>query len=121
MFLNGGSYWNARILSAPSVSAMTRNQIPGVSADYAGEHHDEALFGYGWVIYGGDDWRYFPGTLMSPKAFNHPGSGGVFLWIDPTYELVGVYFSASVEMIDEFAGRNSSELFVNTVTAAIDD
>ncbi len=30
MFLNGGGYGRARILSRPAVAAMTRNQIPGI-------------------------------------------------------------------------------------------
>ena len=77
MFLNGGIYGDARILSPPTVAAMTRNQIPGIAASVRGETYAEGLWGYGWNIYGGEDWKRFPGTLMSPEAFNHPGAGEV--------------------------------------------
>ena len=121
MFLNGGSYGNTNILSRATVAEMTRNQIPGIGTFWRGESHDEALWAYGWNIYGGDDWKYQPGTLMSPKAFRHGGAGGVYLWVDPVHELVGVYFSVVLEMIDDIHQKDSAELFVNAVTAAIDD
>lgn len=97
MFLNGGVYGDERILSRATVAAMTRNQIPGTGTNFFGDVHPEANWGYGWNIYGGDNWKYFPGTLMSPEAFNHPGAGGVFMWEDPTYEIVGVYFALTLK------------------------
>jgi len=39
-FLNGGSYGDKRILSPAAVEAMTRNQIPGISAGWYGEWHN---------------------------------------------------------------------------------
>ncbi len=121
MFLNSGIYDNARILSRATVAEMTRNQIPGIGTHWRGESHDEALWGYGWNIYSGDDWKYSPGTLMSPEAYRHEGAGGVYLWVDPVHELVGVYFSVVLEMIDDIHQKDSAELFANAVTAAIDD
>ena len=126
MFLNGGIYGDTRILSPVSVTEMTRNQIPGISAWLdAGVHgvHDEEFFpeaswGLGWDIMGNkkspDD-----GTLCSPEAFQHGGFGGVRMWVDPTYETVGVYFSVVLsEAINEFG---CVDLFMNAVTAAIVD
>jgi len=52
MLLNGGTYGDTRVLSRASVREMTRNQIPGVSATWAGEHFPEAAWGYGWGIQG---------------------------------------------------------------------
>ena len=37
MFLNRGSYGEVRILSPVAVAEMTRNQIPGVGAQFFGE------------------------------------------------------------------------------------
>lgn len=121
MFLNGGVYGGARILSPPTVAAMTRNQVPGIGTSRWGEYHDEAFWGYGWNIYGGDDWESFPGTLQSPATFRHGGVGVVLLWVDPVYELVGVYFSVALEMFDSANAKSEWELFVNAVTAAVDD
>ncbi len=36
MFLNGGGYADARVLSRASVAAMTRNQVPGIGSDFDG-------------------------------------------------------------------------------------
>jgi len=64
MFLNGGAYGEVRILGRATVAAMTRNQIPGIGANSFGEIHSEANWGYDWNIYGGDNRKYYPGTLM---------------------------------------------------------
>ncbi len=49
------------------------------------------------------------------------GLGGVYLWVDPVHELVGVYFSVVLEMVDDINMKTSWDLFANAVTAAIDD
>jgi len=43
MFLNGGVYNGARVLSRAAVAAMTRNQIPGVPTEFAGDPDTAAL------------------------------------------------------------------------------
>jgi CubicO group peptidase (beta-lactamase class C family) len=121
MFLNGGIYDGTRILSAQTVETMTRNQIPGVGTNIRGEPHKEALWGYGWNIFGGDNWKYQPGTLMSDRSFSHNGAGGLYLWVDPDQEIVGVYFSVATEFIDGLYLKSSMDLFVNAVTAAVED
>src|SRR5215831_13800342 len=51
MFLNRGSYGEVRILSSAAVAEMTRNQIPGISAQFRGEFFPEASWGLGWSIH----------------------------------------------------------------------
>jgi serine-type D-Ala-D-Ala carboxypeptidase len=109
MFLDGGSYGEVQVLSRAAVAAMTRNQIPGVRAEYGKEVFTEACWGLGWGIEGD---KKSGGALRSPQSFSHGGSGGTFLWVDPVYELVGVYFSAARE-------RSNEDLFMNAVTAAV--
>jgi CubicO group peptidase (beta-lactamase class C family) len=116
MFLNRGSYGDARILSPASIAEMTRDQIPGISAQILDEFFPEALWGFGWCIEENKKAPYYSGTLRSPKAFNHSGAGGVFLWVDPVYEMVGVYFSVELEAHD-----THQDLFMNAVTAAVVD
>jgi len=117
MFLNRGTYGDARILSPASVIEMTRNQIPGISARSGDEFFPEASWGFGWSIHGSRK-SWGRGTLHSPEAFLHTGAGGVFLWVDPVYEIVGIYFCVSAEL----GGRDRQlDLFMNTVTAAVVD
>jgi CubicO group peptidase (beta-lactamase class C family) len=117
MFLNRGRYGDARILSPPTVAAMTRNQIPGISVEYFGEFHDEAYWGYGWDVHGPGKWSNYPAALLPPEAFRHSGLGGVHYWIDPVHGIVGVYFSVNPDP----DRPTPTEHFVDAVTAAVDD
>jgi CubicO group peptidase (beta-lactamase class C family) len=120
MFLNRGSYGEVRILSPAAVAEMTRNQIPGVSAQFPGEFFPEAAWGFGWGIHGNKKSLQY-GSLHSPQAFSHHGAGGVFCWVDPVYEIVGVYFSVALERIDDRRSKECYDLFMNAVTAAVVD
>jgi len=91
MMLNRGGYGEARILSPATVNVMTRNQIPGISSHKDGEFFPEAAWGYGWDVHGNKKAMY-DGALYSPAAFQHSGGGGVNLWVDPVYDLVGGLF-----------------------------
>src|SRR5262245_60724001 len=115
MFLNRGSYGEVRILSPAAVAEMTHNQIPGIGAQFRGEFFPEASWGLGWSIH--ENKRASrDGSLYSPQAFNLDGAGGVFLWVDPVYEIVGVYFSVAFEQ-----SKPCRDLFLNAVTAAVVD
>jgi CubicO group peptidase (beta-lactamase class C family) len=118
MFLNRGRYGGAQIISAASVTEMARNQIPGIGATFNGMYYPEASWGYGWGIHGNGKWKYFDGSLHSPRAFHHGGAGGVYLWVDPAYEIVGLYFSVLAHIIPPNDPKWCTDLFVNAVTAA---
>lgn len=115
MFLNRGIYGDTTILSPVSVTEMTRNQIPGISARYEDEFFPEASWGVGWNVHGNKK-ALNDGSLHSSKTFDHGGVGGVFLWVDPIYEIVGLYFFVEVN-----TGVNCVDLFMNAVTAAVID
>jgi CubicO group peptidase (beta-lactamase class C family) len=119
MFLNRGAYGGVQVLSSATVTEMTRNQIPGIGTTFFdGMYYPEASWGYGWGIHGNGKWKYFDGSLHSPRAFNHSGAGGVYLWVDPVYEIVGVYFSVLAHIIPPNDPKWCTDLFVNAVTAA---
>ena len=118
MFLNGGSYGRARILSPVSIAEMTRNQIPGVSANWAGEYFPEASWGYGWNVQAGKKGLMEP-SLLSPTAYCHGGCSMMYIWVDPTYDLVGVYFSVALKKVSERRTNWCGDLFANAVTASI--
>jgi len=122
MFLNGGSYGDARILSRPTVSEMSRNQVPGIQADFFGNLLPEASWGYGWAISSNVKWKYFAGSLLPPlKGLAHPGFGGVMMWIDLQQEIVGAYFSITLEVTPTLEHKWNFDLFQNAVTAAVSD
>lgn len=118
--LNGGVYGETRILSPAATKAMTRNQIPGVRAQFFDQYFPEASWGFGWDVHANKSgWS---GTLQSPDTFGHTGAGGVECWADPRDQLVAVFFSAvpqSEISTRVWARYWRNDLFANAVTAAI--
>jgi len=119
MFLNNGIYGDTRILSRPTVSEMTRNQISGIGVDFFGTWIAEASYGYGWLVHGDTKWKYFEGSLQAQGSFSHPGGSGVNLWVDPDHDMVGVYFSSALKYTEKREIKYDFDLFQNAVTAAI--
>jgi serine-type D-Ala-D-Ala carboxypeptidase len=121
MFLNGGGYGDKRVLSRPTVSEMTRNQIPGIGLDWFGTYRPEASWGYGWIVASDTKWKYHLGSLHSPKLFGHGGAGGAGLLIDPVHEIVLVYFSVVLEVTPRLEQKNDADLFQNAIYASINE
>jgi serine-type D-Ala-D-Ala carboxypeptidase len=122
MFLNGGAYGEARVLSPASVAAMTQNQIPGVRSVFFDQVFPEACWGLGWVMHGNKtSWN---GALQSPETFGHLGSGGLECWVDPAREMVVVDFSMnrmSQLNTTEWARHWRNDLLSDALTAAIEE
>ncbi len=118
MFLNGGGYGNTRILNPLSAREMTRNQIPGVGSVFFDEVFPEAGWGLGWAIKENKKFIRF-GSLPSSDTYWHSGAGGIFLWVDPVYEIVGVYFSVEPETGPDGDYKWKPDLFANAITAAV--
>jgi len=122
MLLNGGSYGDATILHPATVAQMARNQVPGIGTDFVGQEHLEASWGYGLSIYDTERWRWFHGSLPANGAFGHSGAGGVMFWVDPAYDLIGLYFSRCLDVDPETGEHHwDADLFQNMVTAAVAD
>jgi serine-type D-Ala-D-Ala carboxypeptidase len=119
MFLNGGAYGTERVLSPASVKAMTSNQIPGIGARFRDLKFPEASWGLGWSVHGSKTGMC--GGLYSPQAFEHWGAGGLYFWVDPVYELVGVYLSTDPVYLhpEVRAAPWRNDLFTDGTTAAI--
>jgi CubicO group peptidase (beta-lactamase class C family) len=121
MFLNGGAYGAARILSPVSVAEMTRNQIPGIKATFGEEVFPEASWGLGWSVRGPKTGGC--GGLYSSRTFEHWGAGGTYVWVDPEYEIIGVYFTSAPMKLKvlEAIKHLHNDLFTDAVTAAVED
>ena len=121
MFLNGGQYGDRRVLSRPTVSEMTRIQIPGIGVDWFGTYIPEASWGYGWAVAGDRKWKYNRGSLHSRKSFGHTGAGGTRLLVDPVHEIVFVYFSVVLEATPRLEQKTNSDLCENAIYASINE
>ena len=73
MYLNGGRYADAQILSEDSVAGATRGEIASGTS---------TVYGLGWQI-------------AADGAYSHAGSGGTMGWVDPTREIIGMVFTQS--------------------------
>jgi CubicO group peptidase (beta-lactamase class C family) len=119
MFLQQGSYGDARVLSPASVAAMTRNQIPGIAVSFDDERFPEASWGLGWEIQGGRRGQREP-SLVSPHTFAHAGLGGTYLWVNPDSEIVGVYLALLRKGTPWMRPAWNGDLVINAIMAAID-
>jgi len=90
MYLNGGEYAGARILTAASIARATTAHV---------KTGDEGSYGFGWMI--------------SPDGvYAHSGSDGTYAWVDPSRGLFGVVFTQNP------GGVNPREAFREIVAAA---
>jgi CubicO group peptidase (beta-lactamase class C family) len=122
MLLNKGHYGGNQLLHPITVAQMTRNQIPGIGTEWLSRQHAEAAWGYGLNMIDTGRWPWADGSLTANGSFTHGGGGGCSFWVDPSQDLLGVYFSfcqardpVTEDMMWDF------DLFQNMVTAAVVD
>jgi serine-type D-Ala-D-Ala carboxypeptidase len=111
-FLNKGSYGNIHLLSPATVAAMTRNQVPGIPREIVGGIMNQPQ-GFGWFML--DEIR-FPNTpcLLSPQSYGHAGASGAFVWVDPLYDLVGVFLFTKIH-----ENVHPMDLFIDSIMGSI--
>ncbi len=130
MLLNGGAYDGRRVLSGASVQAMRRNHVPeGVAVRWERLGPDGQPitnefgggYGYGLFPFLHGVTPYFNGGLASASSFGHGGAGGINFWADPERDLVGVYLSVARRNTEGETPDWRADLFVDAVTAAVED
>jgi len=90
MYLNGGEYKGARVLTPASIAKATTSHI---------KVNDEGGYGFGWMV--------------SPDGvYAHSGSDGTYAWVDPSRELFGLVLTQSP------GGVNPREAFRRMVADA---
>jgi CubicO group peptidase (beta-lactamase class C family) len=119
MFLNGGTYGGARILSRPAVTEMTRSQTQGIPVNLGPSIRKEASYGYGWFVRTNEKWSYWDGSLQSHGEFHHQGAGGVLIWVDPRDEIVGCYFNVDLAETPAMEPLWKADLFQNVISSAV--
>ncbi len=73
MYLNGGEYDGARVLTPTSIAKATTSHI---------KVDDDGGYGFGWMV-------------SSDGVYAHSGSDGTYAWVDPSRDLVGLVFTQS--------------------------
>jgi serine-type D-Ala-D-Ala carboxypeptidase len=121
MFLNRGAYGDARVLSLPTVAAMTRNQLPGISARYGEEVFPEASWSIGWSIVEQKRGGSYAEALSSSAMFCHGGAGGSFLWMDPARQLLVSLQSVTREPVPGARLGDCRGMLYTAVLAAIEE
>lgn len=90
MYLNGGSYGDARIITPETVRRMTTRHTPLNGPGY----------GYGWMVDSGG-------------VFAHSGSDGTYAWVDPARGIIGMVLTQTPR------GRNPRREFVEFVNRSV--
>lgn len=111
MFLNGGEFEGARILSPSTAAVMTRDHTsdnPEIPADVRYRQAWGLGWGLHWRRHPTAGWPYF-GDLTSPGTFGHGGATGTVVWADPVRELVCVLFTTEPSALTQgILGRCSN-------------
>ena len=120
MFLDSGNHKGYQLLSPVTVDLMTRNQIPGLGDGDRDESLLDGSRGIGWDIPGTKrDLMY--ANLFSPRAYSHSGAGGSLLWVDPIYNIVGVFLSVELTVRSDEQRCWAGDRFLNAIMASIVD
>ncbi|MFV2038910.1 MAG: serine hydrolase domain-containing protein [Acidimicrobiales bacterium] len=123
MILNGGAYGDTRVLSKAAVQTMVTNRVPGVPSDAFGLKRPEANWGYGfWIGDLGPPFAYAGGGLRRQGVIRHAGAGGIWTWIDPAEQIVGVVFEVVTEAtVDHIPTSWATHRIEDMVAAAVID
>ncbi|MGE5607036.1 MAG: serine hydrolase domain-containing protein [Bacteroidota bacterium] len=88
MISDKGTFNGNRIISRKTLEYMTRNHLkPNTPAFHWGVNFQDFKHGLGFNL--------VLSELLSPDTFNHEGHGRSALYIDPTEQLIAVYFIPS--------------------------
>lgn len=88
MYLNGGTYGSKRFIAESSLEEFTRCQYCEQD-NRRGLGFDKPLIEY-------DAQKSSVSKDASPESYGHSGYTGTFVWVDPKYDLVYIFFSNRV-------------------------
>jgi beta-N-acetylhexosaminidase len=98
LYLNGGSYGDQRIIAQESIDEFTKYQFT--------ENNNRRGLGFDKPLLEYDSVKSSVAKDASPASYGHSGYTGTFVWVDPEYELIYIFFSNRV-----FPTRNNRKIY----------
>ncbi len=111
-FLNKGSYGDYQLLNPAAVDTMTQNQVSGIPREMV-DGVPVPPPGLGWFLLSGAQFPNYPRSF-SAVSYGHSGSSGAFIWVDPSFDLIGAFLFTKIR--EEF---RPLDLFVDTLMDCI--
>ena len=91
MYLNGGSYGGKRYISKDVLDEFTKVQFP--------ENDNRRGMGFDKPLFNNSSYTLensYPAPGVSQESFGHSGFTGIFVWMDPEYDLLYIFMSNRV-------------------------
>ncbi len=91
MYLNGGEYGSRRYLSEDVMHEFTKVQYP--------ENDNRRGMGFDKPLFNNASYSLtnsYPAPGVSQESFGHSGFTGIFVWMDPKYDLLYIFMSNRV-------------------------
>lgn len=98
LYLNGGKIGDRQIIAESSIQEFTKYQYPE-NENRRGLGFDKPLLEY-------DFEKSSVAKDASPSSYGHSGYTGTFVWVDPEYDLIYIFFSNRV-----FPTRNNRKIY----------
>jgi len=114
MFLNGGRFGEAQVLSPTTVTAMTTDQIAAMP-NIPEKVKLTNRWGLGWRLRSLNNSGF--GDLASEATYGHSGATGTLVWIDPKFRLTCVIFTNEPEGASRLRPLVSNAVAGSVVTA----
>jgi len=111
MFLNGGRFGEAQVLSPTTVAAMTTDQIAAMPL-LTEQVKLTSRWGLGWHLKSLNSSSF--ADLTSEDTYGHSGATGTLVWIDPKLQLTCVIFTNEPQ-----GARRLRPLVSNAVAGAV--
>jgi len=91
MYLNGGEYGGKRYISEDVMKEFTKVQYP--------ENDNRRGMGFDKPLFNNSSYSLassYPAPGVSQESFGHSGFTGIFVWMDPEYDLLYIFMSNRV-------------------------
>ncbi len=91
MYLNSGEYGGKRYLSEEVMKEFTKVQFP--------ENDNRRGMGFDKPLFNNSSYSFeksYPAPGVSQESFGHSGFTGIFVWMDPVYDLLYIFMSNRV-------------------------
>ena len=106
MYLNKGTYAGQRFIAEKTLEEFTKCQFP--------ENNNKRGLGFDKPLLEYDAAKSSVAKSASASSYGHSGYTGTFVWIDPKYDLIYIFFSNRV-----YPTRNNRKLYILNIRPQI--